>query len=331
MMVDMCILALFAGVAGARAVKRQQPEGELFISLNGKSAEIVSQCDELGVTFGGGTPPYTFGIWAEDQQAVISEANMDAGGAAIWSIQSSATNVSLRLGDSVGGSVKSQSVVVSPGTESCYDSVPVLRMGDQPGNTEPSNSVLGSLEDCRQNGPATCKFKANGQSGVYSQQVLMGNIFANCHSTESVKQTFTGSTTITDNWSVGASAVFGPPLGHLKVSTEISQEESRTVTQSFEWVIKPGQQTALVAIGQFNGIYGGMDMSYSNGSRARITNAIYFQSTREKATVTRLDINCGENWPTWNATTETNGSVMRGYSSYGLGVLALVISIVVLC
>ncbi|KDN34798.1 hypothetical protein RSAG8_12133, partial [Rhizoctonia solani AG-8 WAC10335] len=90
-------------------------------------------------------------------------------------------------------------------------------------------------------------------------------------------------------------------------------------------------QTALVAVGKFNGIYGGMDLKYSNGTRTRITDAVYFQSTGEKATVTRLDISCGENWPSWNATTETNGSgTMRHYGSYGLGVLALLLTMAAL-
>ena len=69
----------------------------------------------------------------------------------------------------------------------------------------------------------------------------------------------------------------------------------------------------------------------------RITDAIYFQSTGDKATVTRLDIKCGDDWPSWNATTETteaikpDGSItMHNYGSYGFGVLAVIFSIAVL-
>ncbi|CAE7178933.1 unnamed protein product, partial [Rhizoctonia solani] len=291
MIVFRAAFTLLVGLASAKAVKRQEPEQELFLSLSGRGADTisVSQCDELEISFGGGLPPYTFGVWTEDQQTVT-------------------TGISI---ETTGRTAQSQLVVVSPGTESCYESIPVLRTGNQPSSTGSTNLVSGSLQDCRQNGPATCKFTVNSQSGTYAQQTLMGNIFANCNSAEPVRQTFTGSVTVTDNWSTGANAVFGPPSNRIRVFTEISRGESRTITQSFEWEIKPGQQTALVAIARFNGIYGGMDLSYSNGTKAHITDAVYFQSTGDKATVTRLDIGCGESWPTWNATTEINGSTTR--------------------
>ncbi|CAE6479819.1 unnamed protein product, partial [Rhizoctonia solani] len=134
---------------------------------------------------------------------------------------------------------------------------------------------------------------------------------------KSVKQTFTGSTTITDNWSIEAGPEFGTTFNSIAVTAQISHGEARTVTQTFEWDVDPGQQTALVAVGRFNGLYGGMDLSYSNGSSVRMENAVYFQSTGEKATVTRLDIGCGEQWPSWNATTENGAAPMHGYRSYG--------------
>ncbi|CAE6479829.1 unnamed protein product [Rhizoctonia solani] len=329
-------LVLLSAQVNARPQKRQ--ESQLFLSLSSKRASSgsVSQCDEVGLTFGGGIAPYTFVVWSEDQSYGVSEMSVDTGGAGIWSIQSNPMQLSLHLKDSAGSTVESQSFAVLSGTMSCYDSTPVIRLSDQgttstPNSTSSTNGPPASLEDCRQNGPARCKFTATGQSGVYFQQALIGNVFANCYSNKSVKQTFTGTTTITDNWSVQVGPEFGTMVNKISVTAQVSRGEARTVTQTFEWDVDPGQQTALVAVGKFNGISGAIDMSYSNGSSVRLEDAVYFQSTGEKATVTRLDIGCGENWPSWNATTATNGvaaALVPG--RYGLGVLAFLLAFLLL-
>ncbi|KAH7332701.1 hypothetical protein B0J17DRAFT_722216 [Rhizoctonia solani] len=317
-------LILLVALANAGPSKRQK--SPLFLDLNAKRAGAFSvlQCDEVGVTFGGGMPPYTFVVW--------SEAPMDTGGTAMWSVQTNPMKLSLYLKDSAGSSVHSQSLSVLSGSFRCYDSTPVIRMSEQgTSSTNSTRSTSGppSLpQDCRQNGPARCQFTTTGQSGIYFQQALIGNVFANCYSNKSVKQTFTGSTTITDNWSVQAGPEFGTPSNSISVTAQVSQGEARTVTQTFEWDVDPDRQTALVAVGKFNGIHGGLSLSYSNGSTVGLGNAVYFQSTGEKTTVTRLVISCDKDWPSWNATTATNGAAtMLGQSSHGLVVLVLTLLI----
>ncbi|CAE6490604.1 unnamed protein product [Rhizoctonia solani] len=308
---------------------------QLFLKLNGKyaSAGSVSQCDDIEVTFGGGKPPYKFVVWADDQFNAVSYVPMDTAGTAIWSVQANPIKVSLYLKDSAGSSVHSQSLSVISGPVGCYGSTPIVRKNGQGTNSTPNGPKPSPdiLHDCRQDGPAKCQFTPNGQSGVYFQQALIGNVFANCYSTKSVKQTFSGSTTITDNWSVQVGPEFGTPVNRISVITQVSRGDARTVTQTFEWDVDPGQQTALVAVGRFNCLYGGLNLNYSNGTSVSLQDAVYFQSTGEKATVTRLDIKCGEDWPSWNATTGTNGAgTMRSTSPilYGLGALVLALFLV---
>ncbi|KAG8735535.1 hypothetical protein FRC11_003219, partial [Ceratobasidium sp. 423] len=139
-------LALLASQACARAVKRQ--ESNVFIRLGGKYADgaPVSQCDEVEVTFGGGVAPYTFSVWSAGQSAFTSETRLDTEGTAIWSIQSGPTKLALYLRDSGGANVQSQLLEVVPGTESCYDSTPVLRTSNQLTTTISQTSVWGPAE-----------------------------------------------------------------------------------------------------------------------------------------------------------------------------------------
>ncbi|CAE7186231.1 unnamed protein product [Rhizoctonia solani] len=251
-------LTLLVAQSSAKAVKRQTPEHELFLSLNGRGDDTVSvsQCDEVQVSFAGGFPPYMLGVWSEDQQTFISAVSMESAGDTIWSVQSSPTKLSLNLRDSAGRSATSQLVDVLPGTKSCYGSIPVLRKGNLPSNKleGPTNLAArpGSLQDCRRGGPATCKFsQKQSKSGIIidTQQALMGNIFSNCHSNQPVKQKFSGSVTLSDGWSARTGPTFITPMGTLElvVETTVMHGESRAVEQSFEWEIPPGTQVSKVS------------------------------------------------------------------------------------
>lgn len=71
---------------------------------------------------------------------------------------------------------------------------------------------------------------------------LIGNAFANCKSTKTVTQTITGSTTITDNWSVTTRGMFGVFLNELEVTTTVGGSKAVTMSQSIEFDIEPGMQ-----------------------------------------------------------------------------------------
>ncbi|KAJ1300220.1 hypothetical protein OPQ81_005051 [Rhizoctonia solani] len=178
---------------------------------------------------------------------------------------------------------------------------------------------------------------------IPNAQVLMscasGELNANLQPiTSPVKQMFSGSVTLTDNWSVAIGGRIGIPVRGMDLSvssgTEISQGKARTTSQSFEWEVLPGNRTALVAYARFKAHFGAMDIDFSDGRQIRITDTIYFQGMTDPAEVTRLDIGCDQDWPPWNSTTLTPdtswASSFRDAYPNGLGAMALLLSIVIL-
>ncbi|KAJ1299911.1 hypothetical protein OPQ81_005026 [Rhizoctonia solani] len=139
-----------------------------------------------------------------------------------------------------------------------------------PTPTEIPNAQV--LMSCASGG-TKCKFTANRHIGVYIQQALLGNTFSNCNSTSPVKQMFSGSVTLTDNWSVAIGGRIGIPVRGMDLSvssgTEISQGKARTTSQSFEWEVLPGNRTALVAYARFKAHFGAMDIDFSDGRQLR--------------------------------------------------------------
>ncbi|CEL55687.1 hypothetical protein RSOLAG1IB_01699 [Rhizoctonia solani AG-1 IB] len=159
------------------------------------------------------------------------------------------------------------------------------------------------LQECRSGGSASCTFLSPKLAGVYSQRALLGNPFSNCLSTQRVKHTLSGSTTITDSWSVSPELStewkLGIPTAELAVITTISQSRAVTVTQSIEFDIPPNMQTALIAVAKFQGLSGKMLLKYSNHTSVNISNTFYFQYNEEPVVFQRLDLSCDEDWPAW--------------------------------
>ncbi|KAB5590662.1 hypothetical protein CTheo_5886 [Ceratobasidium theobromae] len=158
------------------------------------------------------------------------------------------------------------------------------------------------FSDCRPSGLGTCKFTANGTSQFYNQVALVGDIFANCYSKQNVSQIIGGSTTITDNWSKTVGTMISLPFNNVIVQSTVSHSEAVSMHQEYSWDILPGQQSALIGIAIFKGIFGTMEISYKSGRNVTIENVIYFRATGEPSRYSRMDVLCNETWPVFNAT-----------------------------
>ncbi|KAJ6592407.1 hypothetical protein B0H19DRAFT_1087790 [Mycena capillaripes] len=182
----------------------------------------------------------------------------------------------------------------------------------------PSVATAGtpSLDDCISK-KASCAFTATSTGSAYPQETQIGAAFDNCDSTVNVTQHFSGSVTITDNWSVDASIGFDLPkfLG-LSVSTSIEHGKAVTMEQSYDYVVPPQARAVLVGTASFDAIFGNMNMKYSNHN-ANLNNVVYFKSDANQNPVVALRMfSCNEPLPTWNATAATAASGDGGMARY---------------
>ncbi|KAF8186959.1 hypothetical protein K438DRAFT_1022411 [Mycena galopus ATCC 62051] len=232
---------------------------QLSANLTGDTP-MIAQCAQVGITFGGGTPPYSFYVWSYYDQQYVSQSWTDTPGTAVWTIEEPANSLLyLYITDTTGYYLQSHSFQVTPAT--CSATVPEFQRTDQPtsgggstsggaGTTSSFNStgvpqppsaptvpsgglppaVPTALNDC--GSTAKCSFTATSTAaGTYPQQTLIGAAFDNCNSNETVTQTFTGSVTITNNWSVQVSASFGLPKS-IDVSASVTTGKEQDVTMS---------------------------------------------------------------------------------------------------
>ncbi|KAJ6544507.1 hypothetical protein B0H19DRAFT_1076611 [Mycena capillaripes] len=279
--------------------------GQLFANIVEGDSLTVQQCGKVGIEFGGGYPPYSFYVWSYYALTFTSGARMDSSGKTTWSIREAPSSVLyLYLEDSLGTYVVSHYFEVLPGTTDCGSSAEFERADEEPVSTitspsptqipastltaPPSTTTTGtpSLDDCISK-KASCAFTATfllnthgsrlglqSTGSAYPQETQIGAAFDNCDSTVNVTQHFSGSVTITDNWSV----------------------------ESYDYVVPPQARAALVGTASFDAIFGKMNMKYSNYI-ANLNNVVYFKSDANQNPVVALRMfSCNESFPAWNAT-----------------------------
>ncbi|KAJ7881637.1 hypothetical protein B0H13DRAFT_2345077 [Mycena leptocephala] len=169
------------------------------------------------------------------------------------------------------------------------------------------------LSDCL-GGTAACTFTPTGlrfkrtASGNYAEMTPLGLPIENCNDANvTATGHFSGSVTLTDNWSqaVDAGAEFSVP-GYLNVGgdvkTSVEKGKEIQMAQSLDYPIAPNMKAALVASASFIGIFGTMDMQYPSDFQT-IRDVVYFTSAQDPGPVASLmTIGCDQPWPIWNAT-----------------------------
>ncbi|KAF8186952.1 hypothetical protein K438DRAFT_2019661 [Mycena galopus ATCC 62051] len=377
---------------------------QLSANLTGDTP-MIAQCAQVGITFGGGSPSYSFAVWSYDDQQYVSQSWTDTPGNAVWTIKQPANSLLyLYITDTTGDYSKFQrtdqptsgggSTSGGVGTTSSFNSTgvpqppsaPTAPSGGLPpaipialndcgstakcsfiatstvAGTYPQQTLIGTafdnyrckettcfpqpsatptapigglppaaptaLNDC--GSTAQCSFTATSTAaGTYPQQTLIGAAFDNCNSNETVTQTFTGSVTITNNWSVRVSASFGlPKLIDVSTSVTIGKEQEVIMSQTYTYNTPPQVQAALVGSADFNAIFGNMDVNYPSGP-VNVPDAVYFQYDGQPPTVSLQTIGCGDSWPIWNTTSPSSdnaaGIVRRNQwcELYAVGLVAL--------
>ncbi|KAJ6529204.1 hypothetical protein B0H19DRAFT_1333024 [Mycena capillaripes] len=210
------------------------------------------------------------------------------------------------------------------------------QLGGQGGSPTPGppggggGTALPALDDCVS--AATCSFNPTSTGSTYPQQTQIGGAFDNCDSSIAVHNTFSGSVTVTDNWSVDVGVSLGiPKLLGVDVQTTVEHGKEVTMSQTIDYTVPPQLQAALVGTASFNAIFGSMNMDY--GSHSSILNdVVYFQSTSNQPEVGMRTIGCGQSWPIWNATAvdkpspASNLRALWGYSlATGVVIMALLL------
>ncbi|KAK7461962.1 hypothetical protein VKT23_008394 [Stygiomarasmius scandens] len=301
--------------------------GRLFADVVSGDSATVSQCSEVQISFGGGTSPYSFDVWSyTDQEYVADTWTTDSAGTAIWSVQHSVDSVLyLIVTDSRGMYVQTHPFRVSS-SSSCDSTIPEFQRTDQdafstatsptaPAPTGITNSgadtpVPTELDDCGDR--ASCSFKPTSTGSTYPQQTLLGDAFDNCGKGNiTVKETFSGSVTITNNWSVNIDGQFSlPELLKIDVSTSSGHSEGVTMTQSHEYNVTPGIRVALVGTATFDAVFGTVTVNYHINDSSSPVDAIYFQKDSQPPVVSLKVISCDESWPVWNATALSDDNVL---------------------
>ncbi|KAJ7932171.1 hypothetical protein B0H13DRAFT_2263394 [Mycena leptocephala] len=164
------------------------------------------------------------------------------------------------------------------------------------------------LSDCL-GGTAACTFTpTRTASGNYAEMTTLGLPLENCNDANvTATGHFSGSVTLTDNWSqaVDAGAGFSVP-GYLNVGgdvkTSVEKGKEIQMAQSLDYPIPSNMKAALVASASFIWIFGNMDMQYPSDFQT-IKDVVYFTSAQDPGPVASLmTIGCDQPWPIWNAT-----------------------------
>ncbi|KAG8734809.1 hypothetical protein FRC10_011403 [Ceratobasidium sp. 414] len=358
--------ALFLLVVLARLLE-VNGQGALFMTIVGEDSTWVPQCGEIQFQFGGGSPPYYFGIREYDTGDYLSTMTYTEPGSVTWSVQDSTNSLLyLHMQDGVGTDVVSRYYQVEPSATNvnCYQSVPMLRRADQSppfqmyssptpsqarANARLSSSLLKRTDpptpdqmliDCASGGPARCSFTASGvEGGISPQTAPLGSVVQNCDGgNETIKQSVTRSVTITDNWSVTSGVTLGPPMGvtRVSVSTTVSHSQDMTIEQTLEVNVPPGKKVVFVAYVDFKEIPGTMYLDYGHASSQNLdVNATYYQNTGSPAVTDAIVRDCDEDLPPLNATIagpEISAAVQCGpLRLQGLGASVLVALVLLLC
>ncbi|KAF7371485.1 hypothetical protein MVEN_00003100 [Mycena venus] len=124
------------------------------------------------------------------------------------------------------------------------------QLGGQRGTTTPApfggggGTALPALDDCVS--AATCSFNPTSTGPTYPQQTQIGAAFDNCDSSIAVHNIFSGSITVTDNWSVDVGVSFGiPRLLGLDVHTTVEHGKEVTMSQTYDYYIPPQLRVQL--------------------------------------------------------------------------------------
>ncbi|KAJ6487923.1 hypothetical protein C8R45DRAFT_261253 [Mycena sanguinolenta] len=318
-------ILLFGCVLGVRGQ-------QLSANLTGDTP-VIAQCAQVGITFGGGSPPYSFYVWSYYDQEYVSQSWTPTPGTAVWTIEQPANSLLyLYIADTTGYYLQSHSFQVT--AADCSATVPEFQRTDQQTSSSSSSSTTSSfnssgvpeppttptppngnlppavpspINDC--GAVAKCSFTATSTAaGSYPQQTLIGAAFDNCASNETVTQTFSGSVTISDNWSVQVGTSFGLPKSiQVSASVTTGKEQSVTMSQTYQYDTPPRVRAALVGTASFNAIFGNMAVNYPSGP-VNVPDAVFFQYNGQPPTVGLQTIGCNDSWPIWNTTSPSSNT-----------------------
>ncbi|KAJ7240821.1 hypothetical protein B0H12DRAFT_49247 [Mycena haematopus] len=164
---------------------------QLSANLTGDTP-VIAQCAQVGITFGGGSPPYSFYVWSYYDQQYVSESWTPTPGTAVWTIEQPANSLLyLYIADTTGNFLQSHSFQVTAAT--CTATVPEFQRTDQ----QTSSSSSGTTSTFNSSGvpaPPTAPTPPNGNlpPAVPSQINDCGTV-AKCSFTATVCLSFVTS------------------------------------------------------------------------------------------------------------------------------------------
>ncbi|KAJ7254539.1 hypothetical protein C8J57DRAFT_1236779 [Mycena rebaudengoi] len=309
-------LSLFVSVLAWSAAAN----GQLFGNIIAGDSLIAPQCSQVEIQFGGGVEPYSFYVYSYYTQAFAYGAWTDSPGTVIEPgntacletppfqrqdevpvlvIPTPTPPAQLPAISSTPVTQSNPTIVIST-TKSTTITTPekdttttrtTTSFGGQGGTTTTTpfggGGVAASpaLDDCIST--ASCRFNPTRTGPSYPQQTQLGAAFDNCDSSIPVHNTFSGSVTVTDNWSVDAGVSFDLPK-FLGLDVHTSVEHGKEVTMS---------QTST------------------------LNDVVYFQSTSGNAVVAMQTIGCNQSWPIWNATAAVDRASPASRTRASLGCL----------